>query len=147
VPVGSQKITGLAPAGPITGAELFEAVQSGNNVKVALSAIISVPVYATEAPAGGTYTDVVLPSASDLIYDVDTTAGNIIINGIVAQRDGQRVTWSSIGANLLQFGYLAGSLGNQIRASGGNATLNENDSITFQFCQEINSGQGAWVVV
>lgn len=109
--------------------------------------ISSVALYAGSSPAAGTLTNFVLPGPSDYIYDFDTTAGNVIVNGIVAQRDGQKVIFSNTGAGLLQFLFLSGTAGNQIRASGSNATVNEFDDLAIQFCQEINSGVGAWVVV
>lgn len=109
--------------------------------------ISSVPLYATSAPAAGTITNAVLPGPSDYVLDINTTAGNVVINGVVAQRDGQRVVYNCTGAGLLQFGMLSGSAGNQVRGSGTNTTVEENDSFVIQYCQEINSGVGAWVVV
>lgn len=145
--MADQKISTLSPATALTGAELIEAVQGGNNVKVAMSAVLALPSFATQAPAAGTITDMALPGQADYVYDIDTTAGNVVIASVIPERDGQRVTYSNIGPNLLQIEFFAGSVGNQIRGSGGNATLEEDDSLTIQYCQEINSGQGAWVVI
>lgn len=109
--------------------------------------ISSVPLYAASAPAAGTIVTATLPGASDYQLDLDTTAGNVVIQSITAQRDGQQVTYSNTGASLLQIDFLAGTPGSQIRANGANVTVLQNDSITLRFCQAINSGQGAWVVV
>lgn len=109
--------------------------------------VSSVPLYVSVAPSAGTIVTDTLPGASDYQKDVDTTAGNIIIQSITAQRDGQIVTYSNIGANLLQIDFLAGSVGSQIRANGANATVNTDDSISLRYCQAINSGVGAWVVI
>ena len=109
--------------------------------------ISSVPLYTTVTPSAGTIVTDTLPGPSDYLKDVDTSAGNIIIQSITAQRDGQRATYSNTGANLLQFDFLAGTVGDQIRANGANITVLQNDSVTFQYCQELNSGVGAWVVL
>ena len=109
--------------------------------------ISSVPLYTTITPSAGTIVTDTLPGPSDYLKDVNTTAGNVVIQSVTAQRDGQRVTYSNTGANLLQIDFLAGTVGSQIRANGANITVLQNDSITLQYCQEINSGVGAWVIV
>lgn len=105
--------------------------------------VSSVPLHSSSAPTAGTHTDNTLAGPSDFIVDVDTTAGNITLNGFVSQRDGQRVTVCNTGANLLVLGFLAGTAANQIRANGSNVTILQNDSFTFQYCAAISR----WVAV
>lgn len=105
--------------------------------------ISSIPLHSSSTPAAGTYTDNVLAGPSDFFTDVNTTAGNVTLNGFVHQRDGQRVTISNTGANLLIIGFLAGTTANQIRANGASITVLQNDSITIQYSVAI----GKWVVV
>jgi hypothetical protein len=88
------------------------------------------PLHAVDAPAAGTYNDVVLPGASDYVLDTDTTAGNVVYTGFVAQRIGQRITHANTGANLLSIHVGVGSAANnQVRgidldlAPGQTATL------------------------
>lgn len=142
----NQKISLMPAAGPLSGAELVELVQGGSNVKGttgALASLATTPQYVALAPAAGTYNDVVLPGALDYIYDINTTAGNVIYTGFVAQRDGQRLTFSRTGANALSFTALAGSgAANQIRTSGSLGVA-QNDSITFQY----SAGAGKWLVI
>jgi hypothetical protein len=143
--MANQKISTLPAAGALMGTELIELVQAGVNVKgtVATLIAVSVPGYALIAPAAGTYNDVVLPGASDFIIDVNTTAGIINYTGWVAQRDGQRVTYSCVGANNLNFQPLTGSAaGNQLRMSGPTGLV-DGDSITFQY----SNGAGKWLVI
>lgn len=109
--------------------------------------VSSIPIYSASTVAGGTYTDQTLPGRSDYILDINTSTGNVTFNGFVAQRDGQRVTVNAVGAGNITFGFLAGTPGNQIRASGASGSIVQNDSFTLQYCQSINSGQGAWLVI
>jgi len=102
------------------------------------------PQYSSSAPTAGTHADNVLPGASDYYLDVDTTAGAITLNGFVAQRDGQRITITNTGANALTIGNLAGSAGNQVRASSV-TTLLQNDSMTIEWVKAIGAS-GVWVV-
>lgn len=103
-------------------------------------------LYSSSQPAAGTHADNVLPGVSDYFLDVDTTLGDITLNGFVAQRDGQVITITNTGANILTIGNLAGTAGNQVRASSV-TTLLQNDSVTIQWVKAINSNVGAWVVV
>lgn len=103
----------------------------------------SVPLHASSAPTAGTHTDNVLPGPSDYVLDYDTTAGNVTLNGFVAQRDGQVINVGCTGAGNLAIGFLAGTSANQVRASGGNQTNVQNDSITLQYCAAISK----WIVV
>jgi hypothetical protein len=50
------------------------------------------PLYASFTAASGSNNNVTLGGASDYVLDVDCTAGNVSLTGLVAQRDGQRVT-------------------------------------------------------
>jgi hypothetical protein len=102
------------------------------------------PQYSSSAPTAGTHADNVIPGASDYYLDVDTTAGNITLNGFVHQRNGQRLTITNTGANTLTIGNLAGSAGNQVRASSV-MTLLQNDSVTIQWVKNIGAS-GAWVI-
>lgn len=106
--------------------------------------VSSIPVWASTAPAAGAHNDFVLPGPSDLVLDVDTTAGNMDFSGFVAQRDGQRVTISNTGANLLQALALSGlsAAANQVRAPTDLAII-QNQSLTIQYSQ----GAGKWLLV
>lgn len=89
------------------------------------------PLHATDSPAAGTYNDVVLPGASDYVLDVDTTPGNIIFTGFVAQRPGQTLTLANTGTNLLSFQVLVGSAANnQLR--GINIDLAQGQTVTIK---------------
>ena len=104
--------------------------------------VSSRPLYSAAALSGTN--NVVLPGASDFYIDVDTTAGNITYTGFVAQRDGQRVTFSNVGANLLTLAALSGSSTGprQIRAAT-DLSLIQNQSLTIQY----STGLGKWLVV
>lgn len=104
----------------------------------------SVPLYGTDAPAAGTFNNVVLPGASDFFLDVDTTAGNVTQTGFVAQRNGQRLTITNTGANLYTLDSLTGSsAANQVRGIPGGVTLVQNQSVSIQYSSDI----GKWVAV
>lgn len=105
--------------------------------------VSTVPLHSSPAVAAGTHTDNTLAGASDFFVDIDTTSGNITLNGFVAQRDGQRITVCNTGSNLLILGFLAGTAANQIRANGANVTILQNDSFTIQYCAAISR----WVAV
>lgn len=105
--------------------------------------ISSLPLLSTSAPTAGTHADNVLAGPSDMLLDINTAAGNITLNGFVAQRDGQRLVISNTGANALNVGFLAGTAANQVRASGGQVTLLQNDSFTIQYCTALTK----WVQV
>jgi hypothetical protein len=104
--------------------------------------ISSVPLHETITAAAGTTSNQVLANASDQILDINTAAGAATFDGFVAQRDGQKLVISCTGANPLTIAALAGTVGNQLRASSG-ITLLLNDSMTIQFCLAIT----AWVQV
>lgn len=105
--------------------------------------ISSIPLYSSSAPTAGTHSDNVLSGPSDFFLDIDTTAGNIILDSFVNQRDGQRLVISNIGANLLTIGgRTGGTAANNVRASAG-TTLVQNDSITIQYCAAVSR----WIVV
>lgn len=104
----------------------------------------SVPLYSNTALTG--VNNVALPGPSDYIIDVDTTSGPISYTGFVAQRDGQRITFTNVGAtsNLLSFTALSGSSAgaNQMRVPTP-LSLVEYQSLTIQY----SSGLGKWVAV
>lgn len=104
--------------------------------------VSTVPLLSTSAPTAGTHADNVLPNASDLFLDVDTTAGAVTLNGFVAQRNGQRITISNTGANALTIGNNAGTAANQVRASSV-FTLLQFDSVTIQYVAALSR----WVQV
>lgn len=99
--------------------------------------ISSIYLLSTSAPTIGVHADNVLAGPSDFFLDVNTAAGIITLNGFVAQRDGQKLVISNVGANALNIGFLAGTSANQVRASGGQVTLLQNDSITIQYCSAL----------
>jgi hypothetical protein len=144
--MANQKISTLPSASlPLSGAELAELVQGGANVKVTIASLLAlvVPTYELIAPAAGTYNDVALPGVGDYIIDVDTTLGPVTYNSFVPQRDGQRVTWSCVGANNLSFAALTGpTAANQIRQSAP-LSIVDGDSFTIQY----SNGAAKWLVI
>lgn len=137
--MANQKISSMPPATvPLDGTELMEIVQGGVNKKVTTNSVKQTAQYETTNALLGVVTDFVLPGSGDYVYDVDTTAGDVEIDGIVAQRDGQRVTWSNTGANRLKLGVNVGTAANRIRANAGPLLMLQNDSYTIEFCQAIS---------
>jgi hypothetical protein len=101
------------------------------------------PLYDSVAPAAGTENNLVLPGPSDYVYDVDTTAGNLTITGMVPQRDGQIMYITNTGANLLTFSSLSGSsAANQFRIPADLSAV-QNQTYTFHYSQ----GAGKWILV
>lgn len=94
--------------------------------------------------SAGTNNNVVLPNAGNLFLDIDTTAGAVDITGFVAQRNGQILYVSNIGANLLQILALnAGSAtANRVRAPTDMGLIT-NQSLSMVWSSEINK----WLVV
>lgn len=135
--MANQKISGMPAANPLDGTELMEVVQGGVNKHTTTSSVMQTSVHETLEPAAGTITDFALPGTQNYVYDIDTTAGNVLINGIVAQRDGQEVTFGNTGANQLQLGVGAGSLGNEIRANAGPLGILPNDNLTIRYVEAI----------
>lgn len=105
--------------------------------------VSSIPLWVSTAPTAGAHNNFVLPTASDLALDIDTTAGAMDFSGFVAQRDGQRVTISNTGANLLTIDALSGSssAANQVRAPADLGIV-QNQSLTIQY----STGAGKWLV-
>jgi hypothetical protein len=141
--VANQKISTLPPAATITGAELAELVQGGVNVKAAVSSLIQTPQYSSEAPGAGSIAALALAGPFDCVIDIDTTAGNITIETIVAQRDGQCAMISNIGANFLEFAVsiTPGAMG--IRGNSGPLTALQGDGYKFQYSASL----GFWLVI
>lgn len=94
--------------------------------------------------SAGTNNNVVLPNASDLFLDIDTSVGAVNISGFVAQRNGQRVYASNTGSNLLQMLALNGgsSAANQFRIPT-DMGLVTSQSMVAVWSSEINK----WLVV
>lgn len=109
----------------------------------------SKPLYASSAPSAGTQSNVVPPTVSDMLLDYDCTAGNINLNGFVAQRDGQRLTIrkTDATANVLTVAALVGTAGNQLQSVGDYALAQQYAAVTIQYFKSINSNVGAWVIV
>lgn len=109
--------------------------------------IASRPLYRTTAPAAGTFNNVALPGPSDYVWDVDTTAGAVDFSGFIAQRDGQRIYLSNIGANLLQVLALNGgsTAARQIR-NATDLALVQNQTLTIQYAAGAPGG-GKWLLV
>lgn len=93
------------------------------------------PLYpAPIAPAAGTYDDVVLPGASDYAIDIDTTAGDVIETGFIAQRNGQRLIRTNTGPNNYTIDTLTGSAAtNQVRGIPGGITLVQYQTVTLEY--------------
>lgn len=110
--------------------------------------ISSKPLYAAAALVAGDNNNYALPGPSDYVLALSAAAGNASITGIVAQRDGQRVTIqrSDASANTLTITSLdAGSAAaNQLQiVSAGLALPLQYASLTFQY----SSTLGYWVQV
>jgi hypothetical protein len=101
-------------------------------------------LYKTLVAAAGATNNLALPSASDLVYDINTAAGVANFTGAIAQRDGQRVTFCNVGVNNLTFNALnSGSSGaNQFRLPSDLALV-QYQSLTLQY----SAGAGVWVLV
>lgn len=104
----------------------------------------SLPVWASTAPSAGAHNNFVLPVASDLVLDVDTSAGNMDFSGFVAQRDGQRLYVSNTGANLLTVDSLSVSslTANRVRIPTDLAIV-QNQTLTLQY----STGALKWLAV
>lgn len=135
--MSNQKISTMPPANPLDGTELVEVVQGGVNKKAPVSSINQTPVWETIEPAAGTITDFALPGPQNYIYDIDTTLGDVEIDGVEAQRDGQEVTYCNVGPNRLKLGVALGSAGNQIRANAGPLAILRNDNLTIRYVEAI----------
>jgi hypothetical protein len=100
------------------------------------------PLTAT-TPLSGAQNNVVLPGASDYALDIDTTAGACDISGFVAQRNGQILYVSNVGANLLQILANSGlsTADNRIRAATDLALVT-NQTLTLQWF----SGLDRWLL-
>lgn len=136
--MANQKISTLPAAGPLDGTELMEVVQGGVNKKVPTGSVAQTPVHEVLAPAAGTITDFALPGTQNYIYDIDTTAGDVEIDGTVAQRDGQTVIYCNTGANLLKLGINLGTAANRLRANGaGPLVILPDDALTIQYVEAV----------
>lgn len=82
----------------------------------------------------GTYTNVTIPSYSDFIWDFDTTTGDIIINGVEPEFDGQSATFANVGTgiNNLKLGANVGAPAAQIRMNT-TLTIGPGDSATIRW--------------
>lgn len=99
-------------------------------------------LHSVSSLTAGTYTNVPLPGGSDYVIDVDTTGGDITINGFEADQEGQTISWCNIGTGVLRIGALVGATDNQVRMNG-TLSIAQNDSGTFRWCGPI----GKWVMV
>lgn len=100
--------------------------------------------YETIAGVPGNNNDFVLPGPSDYIIDVNPSSGNVIYTGIVAQRDGQQVTFTNVGASatVTLANQNAGSAAaNRIRAIADIALGVQNASITIKYVTAL----GRWI--
>lgn len=93
------------------------------------------------SPAPGTYNNVAV-SHSVGAYDVNTAAGDVNITGITAGSDGQILTVTNTGANLLTLMALnGGSIGaNQFRFAA-DLSIPQNDSLTIRYIAAV----GKWL--
>lgn len=95
------------------------------------------------APPAGTINNLALLGASDYAIDVSTAAGDVVITGIVPQRNGQRVLLSNIGVNLLTVSVLdAGSAGNNQIRGPSSLSMVQNQSMAIQWVQ----GPNKWLL-
>lgn len=101
------------------------------------------PIYAASAPTAGAHANVALAGPSDYVLDFSTAAGDASYSGFVAQFDGQTLTISNTGANLLTLVALAtSSAANQIRLPG-DLTLLQNQTVVLRY----STGAGKWLLV
>jgi len=141
--MANQKISTLPAAAALTGSELMELVQAGANVKDTLdgTAQYSILRHVAVNPGAGTFTDNVVPGFYDYILDYDVTAGDINLNGFIAQRHGQKIIVRATGSGTNKVnvgGQGMGSAGNQISASSAVVTsLLVGDSKAFQFSTDL----------
>lgn len=98
----------------------------------------------TVVTAGGN--DIVLPGASDYIYDFNAAGGALNVTGFIPQRDGQRLTCRKVDSsgNNISFASLTGSAaGHQLQIpTAGLALALQYSALTFRF----NSTVNAWVM-
>ena len=101
----------------------------------------------TTSATAGTISNLVLPGPSDYIldYDLTTAGGNVVIAGVVAQRNNQKLTFrkKDSTANVLTIGALVGATGNQLQAVGDLIVGVQYSAYTILF----NSTLNAWVPV
>lgn len=147
-------VVAAAIGGYVAGAKLSKATGIGTWTNVTTGNVTnpdtggagwysSTTLQVAENPGAGTFNDVVLPGASDYFLDYNTSAGDVILTGFVAQRDGQRLTVSAIGANNVKLSALTGSVAaNQLRLNS-TVTLNPNASLTFQY----STAAAVWIQV
>lgn len=102
----------------------------------------TVPLHTTVTAASGATHDKVLPNPSDQFYDINTAAGAATFDSFVPQRDGQKLTITCTGANVLTVGGTGGTAANRIRQSAP-VSLLQNDSMSIQYCLALL----IWVVV
>lgn len=99
-------------------------------------------LYAASSPSAGAHNDVALAGPSDYVLDYNTAAGNASFSGFVAQVDGQRLTITNTGANLLTLVALAtSSAANQLRLPTDLALV-QNQSASFVY----SAGAGKWLL-
>jgi hypothetical protein len=102
------------------------------------------PLWASTAAPAGAHNNFALPVPSDLVLDVDTSAGDTNFTGFVAGRDGQKIFLTNTGANLLTVNALdAGSTSaNQVRIPTDFAIV-QNQTLTLQY----STGATKWLAV
>lgn len=109
--------------------------------------IASRALYRTTAPGAGQSNNIALPGPSDYAWDVDTAAGAVDFSGFIAQRDGQRLFLSNIGANLFQVLALnGGSLAARQVRNATDLALVQNQTLTLQYVAGAPGG-GKWLLV
>lgn len=92
----------------------------------------------------GTNNNVVLAGPSDYIYDVDTTAGAVVLTGFVSQRHAQRLVITNKGTNTLAISSLTGSsAANQIRCIAGGLFIPQYGVLTLYYSATLS----LWVPV
>jgi hypothetical protein len=147
-PIGASYLT-TSSIGALVGSRRLVAgsnvtlTDNGAGNTLAISAGVPVPFFALLTPASGTFDNVMIPGIDDYILDIDTAAGDVQYTGFVAQRDGQRLSFTNVGPNLLEFLALVGSTSvNQIRLPSDIATV-QNQTFTIQY----STGAGKWLAV
>ena len=142
--MGQQVINQVA-AGDGLGDTLYVAFQKTN---ANFTALFGTGLYASSVLASGNNNNLALPGPGNYILDLDATAGNATVTGLIAQGDGQRVTLRRKDAtgNTLTLASLSGSSAsaNQLQiVAGGLGLPLQYSSITLQY----SSTLGYWVQI
>lgn len=147
--MSAQQIINQVAPGDGLGDSIYVAFGKCNTNFTALFAAGGSVVYSSgNTLTSGNNNNLVLPGTNNYIFDVSAAAGNAVVTGIVAQADGQKVTFvrTDSTSNTLEFASLSSSSSsaNRLRIiAAGLALPAQYTSITFQYSQSL----GYWTMV